>query len=1577
MAQGAVAGVGAEAETLSLAGGDRRIPSSALASPSASASSANANANAHASSAPNSRIRPGLLSRAASAAAAAHRAHPYQAGQGHHQHQRNLSIGTGTGAGSLAAVGMDGGEGRRRASADANAHAHAGGAGVMQDASYAPATSAGYLQQQQQQQLQQLQQQRFSARLAEAISGLDLAEQAPYSPSPPASVSAPGTGMRSPGGSAAAHGQRPSLPTTTATTTTTMQQQQQQLSYLQAGQQAPPPPTTMMRTTSSSAPVSRIPSASATPAASFVSLHEPLATATGEERAAAPVLGLGQELGLGAAAGVGMGSMAAAAAAPIAGQSTMSLPHTWASGTATRDQLLPSAAIVSGERRASGGGSGAGQAGTTSEGSSAPASSSGGSKETSPLVPASASFASGSTRSGSIASVNDGSPLPPPGEVTLGRSASGSTGGGSGFGHGHGTRIASSSGSALRNVLDEDDDSDITGSSHQYLAHHASSGHTSPRVSLSTAGLPPSSSVSSLVSPSSAGSSFAVLRSPVAGTSAHSSSAHLGGAGNLSQAAYAYATQQQQLRRNNGASASSSGYTSSGQHSDELRATSGAAGGSGLGGSAGTMSSLERAKSVSSVSSVTSTSSIEAMPFRQAPLGNVRAGYAVQRMTPHYAADPRAGYFNHAALQQLQFQQQQQPAAYAQQPLSPTQAAAQQQYLAQQMPFLDASGIEAGRLGGGGGGGSADPGAPLSAPALGAALMQQQQQQSALYSNFASASEMVVHTPGTDASGPGGYFAPSGPLSPLTEEASSLSTEMRKQPSASGRPRLLPRNTQDEWIYRNAPGLAGGASYGRANPRNVTVGLRGKLVRGAEKLGIKPLVMPSGGTNSLFAPNMAIAGSSSDPAAAATDAQPIPTSAVTNAPLLVPKVQILDDPELLAQVIINPAHPAAAAAAAEYGAAAAAPVMVVSQSEQGVVPVAAPPIVADEYLAQRPVLQSTISADKIMSVQEATRRVTNAAELEGPQSELANSAVAEIEIDQLLKTPTRFMQSFLASDGSINPGSGAAMVPSTLVSTSVQAQQAMPIERPAAMRQLTPAEQVKLDAQSGRATLPDTPELSPGAPDEESERLHGLSAVPTPQPMSMFTTPRASVSLGSGITAAAPIRPDTPENRDAAAAQFGNTPARDSILTINAEASAAGRVAADALNQHRLSGSMGNGRRPPLLRAATVDSMVTHSTNSSGGGSPGVGDQTLIMIPTNNANSAGSDAASTTTAIAMARDLSQSPVQGRHLLPGSPHTTPPFGAVLVRGTQNAFLSTSPFGRPISTASGTSVLSGSSTRTAVELSTSPVHQARANVRTGSVGSTGSEVPNRTARGPSDFDFGEVLGEGSYSTVIKAWDLLSGRRRHSKERLPAQDGSLGRSSAAQAIAGASKPGNSAALREGKKVYAIKVLDKVHILKQKKQKYVGVEKEALSRLIKLPGVVTLYWTFQDRDSLCEYIPILHVSQPAQSSSSMQTLSLSWPRMGSCSALSRSSARWTSPLLATTVHSCWTRSTASTKLGSCTATSNQRTSSWMRRCASASPILAQPRSSLPTLPPPALPLKSSARTALWARPSTSAPSS
>jgi 3-phosphoinositide dependent protein kinase-1 len=93
----------------------------------------------------------------------------------------------------------------------------------------------------------------------------------------------------------------------------------------------------------------------------------------------------------------------------------------------------------------------------------------------------------------------------------------------------------------------------------------------------------------------------------------------------------------------------------------------------------------------------------------------------------------------------------------------------------------------------------------------------------------------------------------------------------------------------------------------------------------------------------------------------------------------------------------------------------------------------------------------------------------------------------------------------------------------------------------------------------------------------------------------------------------------------------------------------------------------------------------------------------------------------------------------------------------------------------------------------------------------VDTNGRPVQRVYKKGVKDFNFGRTLGEGSYSTVLAATDRSTGRE-----------------------------------------YAIKVLDKRHIIKEKKVKYVNIEKDTLNRLTEHPGIVRLYYTFQDERSL-----------------------------------------------------------------------------------------------------------------------------
>ncbi|KAI1639429.1 kinase-like domain-containing protein [Biscogniauxia mediterranea] len=93
----------------------------------------------------------------------------------------------------------------------------------------------------------------------------------------------------------------------------------------------------------------------------------------------------------------------------------------------------------------------------------------------------------------------------------------------------------------------------------------------------------------------------------------------------------------------------------------------------------------------------------------------------------------------------------------------------------------------------------------------------------------------------------------------------------------------------------------------------------------------------------------------------------------------------------------------------------------------------------------------------------------------------------------------------------------------------------------------------------------------------------------------------------------------------------------------------------------------------------------------------------------------------------------------------------------------------------------------------------------------VDANGKTIMKPVKKGVRDFNFGRILGEGSYSTVYFATD-----------------------------------------RQTLKEYAIKVLEKKHIIKERKIKYVNIEKDTLNRLTEHPGIVRLYYTFQDESSL-----------------------------------------------------------------------------------------------------------------------------
>ncbi|KAJ1867095.1 serine/threonine protein kinase [Coemansia sp. RSA 989] len=110
------------------------------------------------------------------------------------------------------------------------------------------------------------------------------------------------------------------------------------------------------------------------------------------------------------------------------------------------------------------------------------------------------------------------------------------------------------------------------------------------------------------------------------------------------------------------------------------------------------------------------------------------------------------------------------------------------------------------------------------------------------------------------------------------------------------------------------------------------------------------------------------------------------------------------------------------------------------------------------------------------------------------------------------------------------------------------------------------------------------------------------------------------------------------------------------------------------------------------------------------------------------------------------------------------------------------------------------------------SMSPTEPVPAKPQTASskVAASGPSKQSARKRAVEDFEFGRTLGEGSYSTVVEATEKATGR-----------------------------------------VYAAKILDKRHIIKEKKIKYVNIERDILQALHH-PFIVRLHYAFQDSHSL-----------------------------------------------------------------------------------------------------------------------------
>lgn len=63
-------------------------------------------------------------------------------------------------------------------------------------------------------------------------------------------------------------------------------------------------------------------------------------------------------------------------------------------------------------------------------------------------------------------------------------------------------------------------------------------------------------------------------------------------------------------------------------------------------------------------------------------------------------------------------------------------------------------------------------------------------------------------------------------------------------------------------------------------------------------------------------------------------------------------------------------------------------------------------------------------------------------------------------------------------------------------------------------------------------------------------------------------------------------------------------------------------------------------------------------------------------------------------------------------------------------------------------------------------------------------------------------------------------------------------------------------------------VKILSKAHIVKEKKEKYVMKERDALTLLRDSPFIINLAYTFQDKQNLCKSVQPLPVVEATSSS-------------------------------------------------------------------------------------------------------------
>lgn len=576
-------------------------------------------------------------------------------------------------------------------------------------------------------------------------------------------------------------------------------------------------------------------------------------------------------------------------------------------------------------------------------------------------------------------------------------------------------------------------------------------------------------------------------------------------------------------------------------------------------------------------------------------------------------------------------------------------------------------------------------------------------------------------------------------------------------------------------------------------PKRTSQNLRSKLAKSASKLGLKPMTQ-SGLTEStpLTPPPLLYPGATG--ADLTPPSLPVRTSAITNAPLIVPKLSPMPEamasgtPSSVAALAPSDLHSAGVGAGHSWP----SPLLTPHRSWDAGEGSMAPP---------RPLTPGS----------RASSRNSNRRASKGPLRPAATDAasVSRQPLPGDTKTENRSEKNHLRNGP---PPCEASVSP-------------------------TPAEIVRMEAEAGIATLPEKPSFpSPGAlpsgdhyhPDNEHSFFAAHPDVALKRPLARRPVKPSADQQDHGRSSAQTDPPDPAcsshdlEKRLEAFTWDQHPPTKASLAADHTEA---------PLPQAAQAPPQPTPSAPFFVRTAS------HATATS----KAVSDTSDVVAPAP-FKQPGRQIAGKAPVPHITTDLVEKPsaVDPAMNNQGDDDAIPQPGALSVVSERSPATSS------------TSSANASMDQTQSSAMASPSHPAQSSRAASKSPLPPLPQPESTSaaqhkpRGRDDFEFGDILGEGSYSTVMLAWDLCSSPNFSAGGPRPKPA-----TSAAAAMSGSGSLADPKLL-EDKKQYAVKVLDKVHILKERKQKYVAVEKEALTLLLKHPGIINLYWTFQDRESL-----------------------------------------------------------------------------------------------------------------------------